>query len=395
MAIRRASVLAGITAAIIMMSTCAPAGAEEGTQQRAPKAIPVGPLMGPGAATQPASQPGGNVSQQPASQPKPEPPPGVDFKPTNPPKFTPENYPRTDGSTSAQPLGAIIAYKLMDVQYAWVTRWHRSDRWIMPAALYDDFFGRRRPETPPDIHEQLAKLGKQLNHTGTHQAYVNVIEGKSDLAYICRVPSEDEIKLAKEKKVELEIVPVATDAFVFIVNEKSHLKGLTLQQVRDIFSGKTTNWKELGGPDAKINAYSRERNSGSQELMDKLVMKDLKMAELPGMEMMTMAGPYSALDRDEKGLSYTVYFYQKHMAMMGGFSRFERPPVRMIAIDGVEPTAQTIASGKYSLTADVYVVIRKDAAADSPARRLRDWLLTADGQALVAATEYVPAKVKH
>jgi phosphate transport system substrate-binding protein len=396
---------AAVVVVAVVVFSALPAGAaeEQAGQLQQVKQLPPQPVQAVRDAeemrAEVARQAKGPSEAQPKPEaveekPKPEPAPGVDFKPTNPPKFTLKTYPKTDGSTSAQPLGAIVTYKLLDVPYQWMIRPFQSDRWIAPKALVGEN-GRHRAITPSDEAAPLHELHGRLAHHGTHGSYVNVIEGKSDLAYICRLPSEDEIKLAKEKKVELEIKPVAMDAFVFIVNDKGPVKNLTLKQVRDIFSGKTTNWKDVGGPDAKINAYSRERNSGSQELMDRLVMKDLKMAELPGMETYSMMGPYSRLDRDDKGLGYTVYFYQKHMAMQatsgwGGLASAERPSVRMIAIDGVEPTTKTIASGKYPLTAEVYVVIRKDTPADAPARKLRDWLLTKDGQALVAATGYAP-----
>ena len=130
-------------------------------------------------------------------------------------------------------------------------------------------------------------------------------------------------------------------------------------------------------------AYTWVRNSGSQELMQKLVMKDLQMPPVPDMMVGTsMAAPFTMLDNDPHGVGYTVYFYHEHMA--------PEASVKDCAIDGVMPGPKTIRDGEYPLVTEVYVAIRTNLPGDAPARRLRDWLLSPAGQAIVEECGYVP-----
>jgi phosphate transport system substrate-binding protein len=97
-----------------------------------------------------------------------------------------------------------------------------------------------------------------------------------------------------------------------------------------------------------------------------------------------MGGPIDAVAKDPDALAYSVYFYEEFMN--------KNPANRLLAIDGVLPTRQTIADRTYPLTADVFVVTRKDLKADNPAAKVRDWLLSPAGQRLVADSGYVPIR---
>ncbi|NBC10305.1 MAG: hypothetical protein GVY24_01035 [Planctomycetes bacterium] len=301
-----------------------------------------------------------------------------------------------DSSTSAQPIAAATFCALHGLPLKWT-----QSGWTGEARLIPDV-----PDPQPDERIRQYRLPAT---SGTHAAYLQLIEGDTDLTFEARKPSEDELKLMEEKGVELERKPLARDAFVFIVNHQNKVEGLTLEQVHDIYTGKITKWDQVGGADLPIHAYQRNRNSGSQVLMERLVMKGAEMIEPRAMTHRSMIGPINAMNRDPLGLGFTVHYYERFMAPPDDSRRGlrikndkgaqpEEPPTRlrrMLAIDGVEPTPQAIADGQYPLTCPVYIVIRKQTPADSPARRLRDWLLTPDGQNLIAAIGYVPLKRSH
>jgi ABC-type phosphate transport system substrate-binding protein len=171
------------------------------------------------------------------------------------------------------------------------------------------------------------------------------------------------------------------------------VEDLPLATLRDVYAGKITTWKDtgvdVGDEQALIQAYQRERNSGSQELMESLVMQGTPMIDAPDMIVETMLGPFNAIGGhsltgggDTLGLGYSVYYYAAVM--------FAHQQVKMIAVDGVKPTSETIASRAYPLVAEVYVVTRQDAPAGSPAVQFRDWLLSHDGQRAVALSGYMP-----
>src|SRR5262249_10518698 len=145
------------------------------------------------------------------------------------------------------------------------------------------------------------------------------------------------------------------------------VQSLTVAQIRDIYSGRVVNWREVGGRDAVIHPYQRTRNSGSQELMQRLVMKGRPMVKAPELLLRAfMEGPYLALAEDVNGMGYSLYYYHEFMP---------RWNVKPGAVDGIEPTTESLRSRRYRFLPDVYVVVRGDLPPAHPARRLRDWLL--------------------
>lgn len=263
--------------------------------------------------------------------------------------FTRDNFPRMDGSTSTIPLGQAIASVLLG--------------------------------EPRDNVENLAMFNK------TSQSYRNLMRGECDIVIAAEASASvyEELEAAGFK---YEQTPVANDALVFIVNTDNPVDSLTTEQVQKIYTGEITNWKDVGGPDMKIEAFQRNETAGSQALMEKLVMKDLEMAEPPkGYTVGDMEGLIAAVksfDGSASALGYTVYYYADDMKMADG--------LKIISIDGVKPDDTTIASLKYPFINPYYVVINADAAQDSPARILYNWLLSPEGQNLIEIEGYVPAK---
>lgn len=226
-----------------------------------------------------------------------------------------------------------------------------------------------------------------LTHNTTHNAYVNLIDRKADIIFVTQ-PSPEEIELARQMGIELEVVPICLEGFVFVANEKNPVNDLTAQQVRDIYQGNITNWKDVGGEDAPIIAYQREANSGSQTIMEGTVMKDLKMLEPPkevlvyGMgELIDRVADYS---NAENALGYSVYYYATRM--------YQNRAIKLLSIDGSFPEKQTIRDGSYPFTVSYYAVLRSDEPAGSNARRLLDWVLGEEGQKIVDRSGFVPVK---
>jgi ABC-type phosphate transport system substrate-binding protein len=321
-------------------------------------------------------------------------------------KFDVLNYPRVDGSTSTGPLSIILACRILGAPYEWIYPEPAGHPWPARRDLSPFFLPAAASRAPRDLELQLATLnvvakpewkgGERLAvminsllaaSSSTHDAYVNLIEGRSDLNLTARPPSESERKLAAEKKVEVRLEPVARDAFVFIVNQKNPVKGLTRGQVRQIYEEKITDWGAVGGAAGKIRALRRERDSGSRELFDALVMGGQPLAEgerYASLYGYGMGGPYSQLTQDASGLGYSVYYYEHFMAAS--------PYTRLLPIDGVEPSAKTIASGAYPWVTRVYVAYRASERENSPAMKLLRWLLSPEGQAVVRESGYVPEK---
>lgn len=222
----------------------------------------------------------------------------------------------------------------------------------------------------------------EIWHSGTHNAYMNLVSGGSDIILVARPPSDDELAAAKEEGIMFNLRPVALDAFVFLSHTENPVESISLSDLRAAYAGDITDWVELGGMPGSLHTYQRNRNSGSQELMEKLVMRGVEMIDSPDMILESMMGPINAISEDPLGLGYSVYFYAKNI--------FPHEQVNVLAVDGIFPTPESIAERSYPLSTEVYAVIRDGTPGDHPARTLFDWLLSEEGQAAVAQSGYVP-----
>ena len=265
------------------------------------------------------------------------------------PKIAPEDYPVVDGSTATLPL----SYLLM--------------------------------ETATGADEAAAK--EAIRHNKTTESFYALVDGAARLLLVYE-PSNDAWDYAESEGVQLEVQAIGYDAPVFLINDKNPVASLTQQQIVDIYSGRITNWKDVGGSDQEIVAYQRVENSGSQVMMRAQVMKDTPMMEAPKelrtAEMDGLVDAIAAYRNTANSIGYSVYYYINNMYMQKG--------IRLLAIDGVAPSNETIASGAYPYRQPFYAVIRADAAPDSPERKLFDWLKTPEGRALVEAAGYVAAQ---
>ncbi|MCB9127871.1 MAG: substrate-binding domain-containing protein [Ardenticatenales bacterium] len=279
--------------------------------------------------------------------------------------------PVIDGSTSTLPLRALILCRAYAVPCGW-----------------DDAYGE-------EWHRQVAAAGDSTAATmfrhvvenrapshGTHGAYDALVAAEADLILVARPPSADERDVARDAQVELEGVPVAYDAFVFFVNSENPVQSITLDQARQIYSGELTNWADLGGPDMPIFPFQRNENSGSQELMEAMVMGETPMVASPEMVLISMGEPLIEVAHQPAGIAYSVYYYVTQMV--------EQPNMRLLAIDGVMPSPESLADGSYPLRSEVLAVRRRSPSAT--VRELYEWLLSDEGQSLVAESGYVPIR---
>lgn len=225
------------------------------------------------------------------------------------------------------------------------------------------------------------------NHTKTSNSFNRLINREADLLLSGGL-NEDKINKAAEKGIELEAYVVAKEGFVFMLNGKNSVKNLTTQQIQDIYQGKITNWKELGGADSEIIPFQRNEDSGSQTIMKNVVMKDLEMIP-PRKETLidAMGGIVDAVaefDNAENSIGYSVYYYFSEM--------HNRDEVALAAVDGVEPNNENIKEGKYPFIIDYCVMIRKDEPQDSPVRKLVDFLLSDEGAEIVKQAGFVSVR---
>ena len=291
-----------------------------------------------------------------------------------------DNYPVIDGSTSSLPLNTIIACELLGIKYEWQETKETSTRstWSV------------EPKVKGSLKKKLSQV---VWSSQTHGSLINIIDHKADLTLSARKLSDDERAYAESKGVTLIETPIALDAFVFIVGGSSPVEGLTTQNIQDIYTGKVRKWSELGitiyegNPDVEIHALVRNANSGSQELMDELIMKDLDYFDLPTYEenlIFTMAGIIDAVAWRPHAIAYTVYYYNDFII------RPHKDSLKKIAIDGVFPNKESLSNRSYPYTTEVYAVIRSDTDPSSMTYKIYEWLQTENGKKTISNSGYIP-----
>ncbi|MCL1982412.1 MAG: substrate-binding domain-containing protein [Clostridiales bacterium] len=264
-------------------------------------------------------------------------------------EFTQENYPRMGGSLAALPLGEAVTATVLGID---------------------------RRQTGDFI----------LFEGSTTSNYRALVDGRFDML-LAYEPSLEAVEYAKEQGFELEMVPIGRDALVFIANKANPVQGLTDGQIRGIYRGEITNWSEVGGKDAAIVPYQRNKDSGSQTLFDKLVNLGDDLMKPPSDHVVgSMIGLLEVVaeyDNSADALGYTVYYYLANMEK----EKLER--TKILAVDGVECSNDTIRSGKYPYVNDFYAVIQKGLPEDAPARVLFNWICSAQGKELIERENYV------
>jgi phosphate transport system substrate-binding protein len=220
------------------------------------------------------------------------------------------------------------------------------------------------------------------NRTG--EAYMNLINGQADIIFVLG-PSKSQLELAKRHGVELKLTPIGKESFVFFVNEKNPVDSLTTQQVKDIYSGKTTNWASVGGKNHGIRAFQRPEDSGSQTALEAF-MGETPIMEAPVSNTPSLMGgiieEVSAYKNYKNAIGYTFRFYSTEMVA--------NDQIKLLSVDGVEPTKDTIRSGEYPIVQEFYAIT---AGSDNPhLQDFIDWILSPQGQEIIEKTGYVPIK---
>ncbi len=225
--------------------------------------------------------------------------------------------------------------------------------------------------------------GRYVSFTNSSQGYYRLIRGDADMFFGAR-PSEDLKYYAESENKKIVLTPIAKEGFVFFVEADNPVESLTVQQVKDIYSGQIRNWKEDGGKDQEIVAFQRPESSGSQVMME-YFMGDTPLQTPKTYEVfdsMTGVIQMVAEYNNEKGaLGYTFRYF------LEGLHQEEN--VKMLKIDGIEASVENIRSGAYPLTAEVECAVLE--SNDKPnVKALLDWILSEEGQKIVEMSGYAP-----
>jgi len=220
----------------------------------------------------------------------------------------------------------------------------------------------------------------QVTGGGSGTGISALINGTTDICQASR-----EMKAAEKEKLRDRYattgteIPVARDGLSIYLNDKSPVKELSFDQLRDIYVGKLTNWKEVGGPDLRINLYGRENSSGTYAFFKEVVLGGADYAPhcqtLPG-----TAAVVNAVAQDAAGIGYGGTAYAKGIR--------ECAVRRHAGEPAVLPSAEAVKDGSYPLSRHLFFYLRKSPQGD--AKKFVDWVLSPQGQSLVTEVGYFP-----
>ena len=205
-----------------------------------------------------------------------------------------------------------------------------------------------------------------MRYLNTVRGYRAVVDGETDL-FFSAAPSEEQKRYAEERGVELVYVPIGLEGFVFFVNKSNPIDGLTAEQIRGIYAGEYTNWAEVGGADRIINPVTRLQGSGSQTAFERFMGE----SEVGRKSLFAITGA---------SIGFSFRYYVEGMV--------ENDAVKLLAVNGVHPTAENIQNRSYPIVAEFYAVYRADNQNEN-IPRLVEWLLSEEGQTLIESCGYV------
>lgn len=292
--------------------------------------------------------------------------------------YTPENDPPLDGPGTINYSQAPVS------EPEEISLTFTEDEWpVVDGATA--FFPFYQEMTARMLGISNEEAGEYLLCSTTDYAYPYLWQGKVDLIF-CLRPSEEQVAEARENNVVFEEVPFANEGFVFFVNKNNPVDDITAEQLHDIYSGKVTNWKELGGNDEEIIAYQRTEGSGSQTGLYLHVISPDEVQEPPIEKRIgTMGGIIDAVAGYENAEGAIGYSYRYFVTNM----HYDEQ-IKMLRVNGVYPEYSTIASGDYPLISDVCAVFREDEPADSAVRKIANWCCSSQGAWLAKELGYIP-----
>lgn len=244
--------------------------------------------------------------------------------------------------------------------------------------VYSAFVNAVYPNTTK-LHDGI------FEYSNTPYGYRLLAEKETDI-FIGVYPSDEQKTYAEENQTTFEYTPIGTEAFVFFVHKDNPITNLTTKQIKDIYSGKITNWKDVGGKNEKIAAFQRNEGSGSQSML-KRFMDDTPITDAPTETVNDLMAGIIEQVADYKSKTNSIGFSFRYYVE----GIIKNPDIKMISIDGIAPTSENIRNGSYPILTPIYAVTYKENQ-NGNVDKLLEWILSDEGQYIINETGYVGIK---
>jgi phosphate transport system substrate-binding protein len=275
------------------------------------------------------------------------------------------------GYMASLPLALALALLTAGTARAETVTIKGSDTMVILGQRWAEEFMKKNPGTT-----------LQVTGGGSGTGISALINGTTDICQASRSMSSAEKEKLRDRYATTGVeIPVARDGLSVYVSDSNPVTELSMDQLRLIFTGKITGWKELGGPDAKIVLYSRENSSGTYVFFKEHVLKNadysVRAQTMPG-----TAAVVNAVAKEKFGIGYGGAAYAKGIKIL----KIKKDA----ASAGVLPELAKVQDGSYPLSRPLFFYLRNKPAGES--KTFVDWVLSADGQAVVTKVGYFPVK---
>lgn len=223
-------------------------------------------------------------------------------------------------------------------------------------------------EKVQEKYEENNSVILEIQQNGSGAGIKDVISGISEIGMSSR-------ELKDEEKNSVEATTVAYDGIALLVNPENKVKNISLEDVKNVYTGKITNWKELGGEDAPIVVISREEGSGTRDAFQEIVgykseelTKEATISDGSGAVKTTVAGNKNAIGFDSFG--------------------YIDETVSALNVNDVEPTADNVKGGQYKISRPFLLVTKSDSVTEN-GQKLIDYVLSPEGQQIVADNKLI------
>jgi phosphate transport system substrate-binding protein len=246
-----------------------------------------------------------------------------------------------------------------------------SDTMVIMNAKFAEEFMKKQPATTI-----------QVTGGGSGVGLAALINGTTEIAASSRPIRPSEINSLKTRFATQGVaVPVARDGLAVYLHASNPVQELTLAQIREIYTGKITNWQQVGGRNAPIVLYSRENSSGTYGYFKEFVLLN-KDYSPRAQTLQGTAAVVNAVAKDVNGIGYGGAAYAKGVK----FAKVKKDA----ASPGILPALETVRSGQYPISRYLYYYLRTAPKGES--KQFIDWILSAEGQSTVTRVGYFPVK---
>lgn len=232
------------------------------------------------------------------------------------------------------------------------------------AKAFAQYFMEKNPEVTVSVSE-----------SGSGNGAKSIVNGTCDVANMSRNMKDKEYKKAVEGNIQPTAHVVALDGIAMVIHPSNRVNNLTIEQIQQIYTGKITNWKELGGADQKIIFITRDTNSGTYETFYKLAMKKQKINE--SAEVVGSNGQAKTRIQTTPGaIGYVGLGFVEGL--------------KAISVNGIEATTETIQNGSYPIARPLFMYTNGYPKMGSTLYNFVNLYLSEDGQEMVEELGFIP-----